>query len=71
MNAIEKEMFLGMLEQLHRCKTVLRVSRDMAYKYNDTVYVPFINDALVDVDARIERVNELLFEMQMKQKKGQ
>ena len=62
-------MFLGMLEQLHRCKTALRVSRDMAYQYKDTVYVPFINDTLVDIDARIERVNELLYEM--KQKKGQ
>ena len=57
-----------MLQQLRDCKTVLRVSRDMAYQYKDTVYVPFINDALVNIDERIERVNEYLYEM--KQKKG-
>ena len=65
----EKELFTIMLEQLQLCKTALRVSRDMAYQYNDTVYVPFINDTLVDIEARIERVNELLYEMKMKQKK--
>ena len=69
MNAREKDMFLGMLDQLESCKTVLRLSRDMAYKYNDTMYVPFINDALVHIDRKLERVNEYLFEM--KQKKGQ
>ena len=65
----EKEMFIVMLEQLQICKTALRLSRDMAYKYKDTVYVPIINDALVLTDARIERTKEYLFEM--KQKKGQ
>ena len=67
----EKELFIVMLEQLQLCKTALRLSRDMAYKYNDTVYVSMINDALVFTDARIERVNEYLNEMKMKQKKGQ
>jgi len=65
----EKEMFIVMLEQFQICKTALRLSRDMAYKYKDTVYVPIINDALVLTDARIERTKEYLFEM--KQKKGQ
>jgi len=36
----------------------------MAYQYKDTVYVPFINDTLVDIEARIERVNELIYEIQ-------
>ena len=69
MNALEKELFTVMLEQLQLCKTALRLSRDMAYKYNDTVYVSVINDALVLTDARIERVNDYFHEM--KQKKGQ
>ena len=64
----EKDMFLGMFELLRTCKATLRASRDLAYKHKDTVYVPFINDALENIDSRLERVNEYLHEM--KQKKG-
>ena len=58
-------MFLVMLEQLQICKTALRLFRDMAYKYIDTVCVSVINDALVLTDARIERTNEYLHEIQV------
>ena len=61
MNAIEKSMFLELMDQLEACKTALRASRDMAYKYNDTMYVPFINDALVHIDRKLEKVRENLF----------
>ena len=59
-------MFLELIDQLEVCKTALRASRDMAYKYNDTMYVPFINDALVHVDRKLAKVNEYL-----SNKKGQ
>ena len=61
MNAHEKSMFLELMDQLEACKTALRASRDLAYKHNDTVYMPFTNDALVHIDRKLEKARENLF----------
>ena len=60
MNAIEKIMFHELVEQLEASKTALRAARDIAFKHNETMIVPFINDALRHIDSKIERAYEFV-----------
>jgi len=59
MNTEEKNMMVGLIEQLKRNRTILRALLNLAIDHNK-ILVPFVQDAIEQNETEIEMARELI-----------